>query len=139
MARIGPMITISACALAALAAAPPVLAQDAAETATILSGTSRDTGRVSRDMGNSVRGSINGAADAISGTPQRRVSAGNLRRANQPDPRTSGLYVAVGDALDRTDAPECQLGNGSTIRVSGNFQPSTQTQCADTRDAPEED
>lgn len=144
MIKTAKLLIVTAClaAPATLAIAPPALAQDAAESAAILSGT-RGTGRVSRDAGEATRGAIGGAADAINATRQRRTSRTPTRRTNVTrrgsSQRSGGLRVTVGDALERTDAPDYQLSNGSRIRVSGTFVPATGTQCVTNCETPDEE
>ena len=114
----------------------PASAQDAAESAVILGGTGEATGRASRDMGTAVRGGIDRASGALQATRSGRARAGRYDGADSGTSTTTvrgsaeGYRIPAGvDALELTDAPRFQLGNGSTIRVSGAFIPSDETFC----------
>lgn len=95
-------------------------AQDAAETAIILSGTGQAQTRAAKSLGSSAAGGIGRAANAVSITQSQRSSP---RRARS---RKSGHFSialpADVDPLEGTDAPSYLLENGSTIRVSGGLR-----------------
>ena len=127
MNRIGLAFAGCAC----LAAAAPAVAQDAAETAVVLSGSS-GTAKAGRSLGNAVSQSVNSAAGAVrASNPRRRGSTRNSRRGASRGPVTIG----TGDALEGTDASTYATGSGATIRVSGGFRPSTTTRCTENCDA----
>ena len=124
-----------AAALATLASAP-VLAQDAAESAIILSGTGAGQAKAQRSLGAAVRGSIEGAATTVrgaargQGSPRGRAPSGN-------GVVVSGTALAAdSDPLENTDAPAYRLGNGATIRVSGRMNPAAGTSCVKNCAAP---
>jgi hypothetical protein len=111
--------------LFALAVPVPALAQAAAETATILSGTGQGTGSAARGLGSAVSGSMNRASSQIratrngDATPRRRRSAGAAYE-----------IPAEADMLEGADAETYQLGNGASIRVSGgSLRKSAATTC----------
>ena len=107
-------------------------AQDAAETAVILSGTSGQA-KASRSLGDAVRGSINSASSAVrASTQQRRSSNSRARRSGGGAP----VVIGTGDALENTDASSYTLGSGATIRVSGRLNPSAATRCTQNCDDP---
>ncbi len=111
--------------LAVLAAAQTALAQDAAESATILSGTGQGTGAAARDMGGAVRDSISGAADAIAATRSARSNAsGSGSSSRGSSSRSSGASTGYWitsdvDALEGFAVPTYRLNNGAILKVSG--------------------
>lgn len=109
--------------------ASPLAAQDAAETAIILSGTGQGTGsKASRSLGGSIARSMGNAAHAINATNRARAQ---MPRSYRPQGRRSrrgggsGFAIALPagvDPLETTDAPSYALENGATIRVSGGLR-----------------
>ena len=95
------------------------LAQDAAETAIILSGTGAAQGKASRPLGSAAAISMGAAANAI--RPVARP-APVIRRSSRRDQQVITLAGDV-DALENTDAPTYELANGVSIRVSGVLRP----------------
>lgn len=126
------------CLLATAMALPiPAYAQDAAETAVILSGTGSTQARASRSLGTAVSGSIDSATSVIrSATPTRNRAKSRRSRRGAPSVAT---VIGTGDALEGTDASAYQVDNGATIKVSGGFRPSAATRCTENceADAPE--
>ena len=59
-----------------------------------------------------------------------RAQAIQQRRAARAD-SSGARSLPTGDALAGTDAPTCELENGSSLRVSGSFRPSGETNCGD--------
>ena len=119
-------LAISA-ALLALGAAGNAAAQDAAETATILSGTSQQA-KAQRSLGSAISRSINNASNAI----RSSRNAGPVAiRGPSRNRGSGGAYriTAHGDPLAGTDAPTYRLGNGASIRVSGVLRPEEETVC----------
>jgi hypothetical protein len=94
------------------------LAQDAAETAIILSGTGAAQGKASRSLGSAAASSMGTAANAI--RPDARPAPAN-RRSGRRDQQVITLAGDV-DALENTDAPTYELANGASIRVSGRLR-----------------
>jgi hypothetical protein len=123
-----PCLPIAA-ALLSLGLSVPALAQDAAETATILSGTGQGTGSASRSMGSAVSGSINGAASQIRATQ----GGGNGGGGGRNSTARMGNYAieASGDALEGTDAPSYTTGSGASIRVSGKLRQPAAATCTE--------
>lgn len=113
-------------ALLALGVSQTASAQDAAETAAILSGTGQGTGGASRSMGSSVSNSMNSATNALRSVQSSRK--GQSRRSSR-SARQSYAIPADADLLEGTEAPTYQLGNGSSIRVSGGLVPDATTSC----------
>ena len=103
------------------------LAQDAAETAIILSGTGAAQGKASRSLGSAAASSMGAAANAI--RPVARP-APVIRRSGR---RTKQVTMLPGDvdALENTDAPTYELANGASIRVSGRLRTQAATVCDD--------
>lgn len=129
-AKGGPMsfragLVICASLLAA-GYADDVSAQDAAETAQILSGVGHSQGAASRSLGSAVSRRMNAANNAITATQQAGRTAPrsrpHLARVGAPTP--SG-----GDLLEGTKAPTYKLGNGASIRVSGRMTRAPGTSC----------
>lgn len=126
--------------LMATAMALPIsaFAQDASETAVILSGTGSTQARASRSLGTAVSGSIDSATSVIrSATPTRNRA--KSRRSRRGAPSVVTTVIGTGDALEGTDASAYQVDNGATIKVSGGFRPSAATRCTENceADAPE--
>jgi hypothetical protein len=115
----------------ALGLAAPAAAQDAAETAAILSGTGQGQGAAQRTQGSAVAGALNNAASAIRTTRQGRLRA-------QGKARTPSHYVdpSDNDPLEGTDAVAYTTGSGATIRVSGGLRPAPKPSCTQTCPAP---
>ena len=129
------MSAIRSCSLAAAAIAAcglwptaHALAQDAAESAIILSGTAQ-TGSAQRSLGRAVGGSVGNAANAVGGvrSTSRQPSTAPARR-NSVQRSQSAIPAGV-DPLANTDAATYALDNGATIKVSGRFNPATSAQC----------
>lgn len=122
--------SFAAAAIAACGLWPsvPVMAQDAAETAIILSGTAQ-TGSAQRSLGRAVSGSVGNAANAVGGTQSasRQRSTAPARRNSAQ--RSQGAIPAGVDPLANTDAASYALDNGATIKVSGRFNPTGSTRC----------
>ena len=126
------MLSLAAVLIAGSApiAATPACAQDAAETAVILSGSAQ-TGSAQRSLGRTISGSIGNAANAVDSTARASRSPPNAAPRNR---RTSARHVggsipAGVDPLASTDAATYTLDNGATIRVSGRFNPSASSHC----------
>ncbi|WP_340587433.1 hypothetical protein [Erythrobacter alti] len=108
-------------------------AQAAAEEAMILSG-SRGTGAAARDMGESVRGSIGGAADAVAATNAaanaRRGSSRARTTTSQPRGRSSGYWITNAvDALEYHNVPTYRMNNGAILKVSGTLMATRDAAC----------
>lgn len=120
---------IGALALALAVSAPQsASAQDAAETAVILSGSSGQ-GKAANSLGNAVRGSVNSAANAVRSTP-----ANNRRNATRRNRRGAPVQVQTlptNDPLENTDATRFTTGSGATISVSGSMRPSASARCVE--------
>ena len=101
------------------------LAQDAAETAIILSGTGAAQGKASRSLGSAAANSMGAAANAV--RPVARA-APVIRGSSRRDQQVVMLPGDV-DALENTDAPTYELANGASIRVSGRLRPQAETVC----------
>jgi hypothetical protein len=115
---------------ATLAGAIPAtaMAQDAAETAVIMSGTAGQA-KANRSLGSAVSKSINSATSIVqSSTPKRSRAPAPRRRSNT---RSVVSVIGTGDALEGTDASAYQVDSGATIKVSGGFRPSAATRCTD--------
>lgn len=125
-------ITILACW-----AATPVasIAQDAAETATILSGSGPAQARAQRSQGGSIARAMGNAANAVAAANNVR-SQGAPRRAGVSVPRQGYSIAGNVDPLKGTDAATYRLGNGASISVSGRMTPSGAAVC--TKDCPEQ-
>lgn len=119
----------------ALFAAQPCLAQDAAESAVILSGTGERTGAAARSVGEASAGAINNAAGAINATRRGRAGSGG-----QPTTRAGGsaragysigYTITAGniDPLEHFRVPTFELANGRQLRVSGTLIPMPPTAC----------
>ncbi len=120
-------VTLAFLASACTLLPQPVFAQDAAESAIILSGTGERTGASARSTGEAAARAIGRASGAIATTRQSASPARSrpaiTARANSP--RTGSGYRIAGniDALEFFDVPTYRLGNGRTIRVSGELVP----------------
>lgn len=120
----------------ALFAAQPCLAQDAAESAVILSGTGSGTGAAARSVGEASAGAINNAAGAINATQRARRTATSRRSsrgAGRPASAgtSTGYTITAGniDPLEYFRVPTFELANGSELRVSGTLVPMPPTAC----------
>jgi len=91
-------------------------AQDAAESAAILSGSSQ-TGAAQRSLGARISGAINRASDSIAAQQGARVQAQRPNRGGAV--RVVHSLPAGVDVLEGTDATTYRLGNGSSIRTTG--------------------
>ncbi|SLJ90122.1 hypothetical protein SAMN06295987_1011142 [Novosphingobium mathurense] len=111
-------------ALILLGAASPLAAQDAFETAQILSGTAQQSG-AGRSLGSAISRSMNATAQAIEGGQVRpaRIETSSRRRHNSRSSAAVPSQVAPVpggvDALTSTDAPAYRTDSGATIRTSG--------------------
>ncbi|MCB2067040.1 MAG: hypothetical protein KDE15_10430 [Erythrobacter sp.] len=129
-------ISVLPMALAAMTVTP-AMAQDAAESAAILSGTGARTGAAAGRLGTASRDALGGAAGVIAATNSQRSGSQSARQsrrsnggANSDGGVAAGLYVAGNiDALQLTDAPFFRLADGSILRMSGSFVPSPGTTC----------
>ncbi|MGQ7829873.1 hypothetical protein [Altererythrobacter sp. Z27] len=111
---------------AAGSTATSATAQDAAETATIIAGTSAPQARGARNLGSAISGSMQRAA----GTVRVRTSGRPAPRGRgQPQADTSRTLPAGVDALEGTDAASYTLGNGARISVSGRLNPAAGAVC----------
>lgn len=122
-------IAMMAAVTAGLAVPGSLAAQDAAETAVILSGSSGQ-GKAANSLGNAVRGSVNSAADAIRAA-QRQPNRTNARTRNRRDPVQIQTAIPSNDPLENTDATRFQTGSGATISVSGRLRPSASARCVE--------
>jgi len=125
-------IMATGAALLSMSMASAASAQDAAESAIILSGTGQATGSAQRGLGSSVSSSINRASNALRATRNARNPSG--RRSSRATHQSHAIPAGV-DFLEGTDAPTYQLGNGSSIRVSGGLRQTPETACV--KDCPE--
>ena len=114
---------------AGLAVPGSLAAQDAAETAVILSGSSGQS-KAANSLGNAVRGSVNSAADAIRAVP-RNSSRAAPKRNNRRGPVQIQTAIPTNDPLEKTDATRFQTGSGATISVSGRMRPSASARCVE--------
>jgi len=118
--------------LLAIGCAVPASAQDAAETAAILSGTGQGTGSASRSMGSAVSGSLNRASQAVqAANGAGQAPRGGGRERGQIRVRMGYAVTTGPDALEGTDAPTYQMGNGASIRVSGKLRQPGETTCSE--------
>ena len=117
------LLSIAVC----IGAGGQALAQDAAETAIILSGTGAAQGKASRPLGSAAAISMGAAANAI--RPVARP-APVIRRSSRRDQQVITLAGDV-DALENTESPTYKLANGASIRVSGRLRTQTATVCDD--------
>lgn len=122
-------ITLAGATVFAFGASAPAVAQDAAETAVILSGTGAGQAKAQRSLGAAVRGSIDGAAATVRSAGRSQGSAGRRATARSGVAVAGAELAADSDPLEKTDAPAYKLGNGATIRVSGRMNPSASTSC----------
>ncbi len=106
-------------------AATPAHAQDAAETAVILSGSGQATESGSRGLGSAIGGAMDRASATINSN--RRSSARNRSR----EVRQDAPIPADIDALEGTDAASFEMENGARISVSGGLRPSARTRCVE--------
>ena len=126
---------------AGLAVPGSLAAQDAAETAVILSGSSGQS-KAANSLGNAVRGSVNSAADAIRAVPRNSSNRSTARTGNRRGPVQIQTAIPTNDPLENTDATRFQTGSGATISVSGRMRPSAGARCVEncgTLAAPEQD
>lgn len=124
------IITLGAFGVICLGTAP-VTAQDAAETATILSGQGA-TAKGQRSLGGAVSNSLDNAATAVRpvrSQARRRVTYRRAARRGRGGSNDGGIVLTTNDPLANTDAATYQTGNGTTIRVSGRLNPSASTAC----------
>ena len=119
------ILAIGACGML-WAFAGPANAQDAAETATILTGQG-GTAKAQRSLGGAVSGSLDNAASAI--RPSRSSSRGASSRRSRRGGNSGSIVLTTNDPLEGTDAATYQTSNGTTIRVSGRMNPSASTAC----------
>lgn len=103
----------------------PAVAQDAAETAIILSGTSAPQAKAGRSLGSAISGAMRRSTATLRVRGQGRGASRNGGQADNSRTLPEGV-----DALEGTDAPAYTLGSGATIRVSGRLNPSARTVCA---------
>lgn len=115
--------TIGAAVLA-LGTVPQAHAQDAAETAAILSGTAGQGG-AQRQLGANISHSVNSAATAVA--PQR--SQPRARRRGSSGGATVGQPLPTGDPLEGSDATSYKLGNGAGITTTGRINTAPGTVC----------
>ncbi|WP_338466519.1 hypothetical protein RXV95_13300 [Novosphingobium sp. ZN18A2] len=127
--------TLAISTILMLGAAPcTVSAQDAAESAMILSGTGQGQASSARSLGSSIANSMNAASREIrtqraSGNASGRA---HYRRRTRGVARTGAVSAAIpanADMLKGTDAPTYKLGNGASIRVSGGLVQAPTTSC----------
>ena len=121
-------LLLSAICTVGLAAPVSLAAQDAAETAVILSGSSGQ-GKAANSLGNAVRGSVNSAADAIRAAG-RQPTRSNARTRNRRGP-VQIQTIPSNDPLENTDASRFQTRSGATISVSGRMRPSAAARCVE--------
>lgn len=110
-----------------------VFAQVAAEEAVILSGSS-GTGRASSSLGSAVSGSINSAAEIVSGAVPSNQPGARQRKSNRRSGSGHATTYALRklsnvNALEHTDAATYRLESGVLLRVSGVFHPTDLTTC----------
>ncbi len=105
--------------------AVPAQAQDAAETAVILSGSGQTAEAGSRSLGSAIGRAMGNASATISSNS--RSSARNGSR----EVRQDAAIPADIDALEGTDAASYQMDNGARISVSGGLRPSARTRCVE--------
>ncbi len=134
------LLAAAAVVAAGLSFDVPARAQDAAESAVILSGTAQ-TGGAQRSLGRSISGSIGNAANTIGSTarPARRPRAAAAAPRRTSNRRGTVSIPANVDALANTDAATYALDNGATIRVSGRFNPAASAHCQRNCPAPPQD
>jgi len=128
MARRAALVIVSGILITALP--QNATAQDAAESAAILSGTGAGQAKAQRSLGTAVTGSINRAASAINTRPTARRGSSATRQSRSRGQQRQG-YVVHGsaDPLAGTDASTYRLGNGASIRVSGTLHTDKTTEC----------
>lgn len=128
-----PIVIIAALSLALPATAS---AQDAAETAVILSTVSPGQGAAARNMGNSISGALGSASGAIASTRAQARPASGAVQVQQV--LRAPVRPTDNDPLEGTDAAQYRLASGATIRVSGGMRPSAGTRCIENCEAPAE-
>lgn len=131
------IMVLRACGMVCFVTAP-VAAQDAAETATILSGQGGTT-KAQRSLGGAVSGSLDNAASAVRpvrSQARQRVTYRRSARRARGGGDSGSIVLTTNDPLENTDAATYQTSNGTTIRVSGRLNPSASTTCVD--NCPEE-
>ena len=122
------LMALSAATIA-IASPTQLQAQDAAESAIILSGTANQA-KANRSLGNAINNSINSAASNIRASNPRRNRTASPPRTRQNAPSVI-TTIGTGDALEGTDASAYQTGSGATIKVSGGFRPSATAHCTE--------
>lgn len=121
--------------IAAIAVAQPSFAQDAAESAVILSGTGERTGAAARSLGANSAGAIDRATNALRETRSggaNRSRRGRGAAASQSPAAavsTSHRVYYSGDPLEFMDVPTYRLSNGQSLRLSGSFIAIPPTEC----------
>lgn len=105
------------------------LAQDAAETAVILSGVGH-TQAGAGSLGAAISNSFHNAGNAIGASNARTVS----RRSASPTirPRAAHALSVImdsGDPFEGMNAPIYKLGNGASISASGGLTPGPNVSC----------
>ena len=111
-------------AMILLGATWPAAAQDAFETAQILSGSAQQSG-AGRSLGSAISHSMDATARAIEGGRARpaRIETSNRRQHSSRNGAAAASQVAPHpggvDPLTSTDAPAYRVGSGATIRTSG--------------------
>ncbi len=113
---------VGVCAFSSMAAQ----AQDAAESAIIMSGSSQ-TGKAQRSLGNAISNSVDRASNAIAAANAQR-GRNVQRRANGSVLVGASLPAGV-DPLEGLDATTYQLGTGSSIRTTGRINTAPGSRC----------
>lgn len=131
-------LTLSLCTIlmAGVGLASPSLAQDAAESAVILSGTAQ-TGAAQRSLGRSVSSSMGNAANAVAAAQSARIQRPPSQSRARSVRGYGGSIPANVDPLANTDAAIYALDNGATIKVSGTFNPGAAAHCERNCPAPQ--
>lgn len=114
-------------AMLAVGCCLPASAQEAAETAQVLSGLSSQ-GHAAHSLGAAIAGSINGAANRIGSPPNARHVA--ARGGSQPTEQ-GGVLPRGGNDLKDTGAPTYRTAGAGAITVSGPFIRSEGTSCVE--------
>lgn len=113
---------VIACAIPA-----PAIAQAAAETAVIVSGTTGQA-KAGRSLGSAISQSIDSAAGTVrASTRSRTQSPASHRRGSNV--QSVSPVIGKGDVLEDTDASAYTVGSGATIKVSRGFRPSATVRC----------
>src|SRR5579864_6624161 len=106
-------------------------AQDAAESAIILSGGGPSQAGAQRSLSAAIANGFNSAGSAIGAANGNTVVRRHTSWTARPRDRAARATAVspLSDPLADTNAPTYQLANGASIRVSGGLRPEPNTTC----------